>query len=229
MRPPRDDLADRAFELRAVVETGTEHDLRVVIGAGRLEIVELLRNLRRAGVAQHLRAQFRIHALHRDEERRQVELLDAPEVVRPHVRHRDEVAVEEGQAVVVVLDGEALAHVRRNHVDEAEVAVIRTVADAVEDGRLKLDAEFLVDLLLERDHLLLAVGVLDEHVDLLVGHGKAQVDDVAESLPVDLKDLVARHELQFFCQAARIDAQDDTWIVFAHILTLLYYKQRSDA
>ena len=158
-----------------------------------------------------------------------MELLDAPEVVRPHVRHRDEVAVEEGQAVVVVLDGEALAHVRRDHVDEAEVAVIRTVADAIENGRLELDAELLIDLLLERDHLLLAVGVFDEHVDLLVGHGKAQVDDVAEALPVDLEDLVARHELQFFCQAAWIDAQDDTWIVFAHILTLLHYKQRSDA
>ena len=71
--------------------------------------------------------------------------------------------------------------------------------------------------------------MLDEHVDLLVRHREAQVDDVAQTLPVDLEDLVARHEFELFCEAARIDAQDDTWIIFAHILTLLHYKQRSDA
>ena len=149
VRAARDNLAYRALELRAVIEASAEHDLRMVVGPRLLEMIELLRDLRRTGAAQHLRAQFGVHALHRDKERREMELLDAPEVIRPHVRHRDEVAVEERQAVVVILDGEALAHVRCDHIDEAEVAVIRAIADAVKDGRLELDTELFVDFLLE--------------------------------------------------------------------------------
>ena len=229
MRAACDNLADSPLKLFAVIEAGTEYDLRMVIRTCSLKIVELFSNSGRTGAAQHLGTQLRVHALHRDKQRRQMKLLDALEIVRPHICHRDKVAVKERQTIVIILDGKTLAHMRGNHIDKAEIAVIGAVADAIEDRGLEFNTEFLVNVLFEGYHLLLAVFVLDEHIDFFVGHGKAQVDDVAQFLPIDFKNLIARHKFQFLCEAARIYAQDDARIVFAHFLTLLHYKQRSDA
>ena len=50
--------------------------------------------------------------------------------------------------------------------------------------------------------------MFDEKLDLLFGESKAQIDDVAQFLPVDGKDLVSRRKLQFFRQASRRYAYD---------------------
>ena len=208
MRPPRHDLANRAFQLLSIVEARTEHDLCMVVGPCRLQAVELLRDLLRTFAAQHLRPQFRVHALHRNVERREMVLRNTLEVGGPHIRHRDKVAIEETQAVVIVLDGQAAAHIGRNHIDETEAAMVRTVANAIEDGTLELDVEFLVHLLVEGDDLLLAIRMFHEQFNLLVGHGKAQIDDIAQVLPVDRENLIPRYEAELRAQSIRMHAQD---------------------
>ena len=224
MGTPRGNLADRARELLAVIEPRTEHDLRVIIRACRFEAVELICDFRRALAAQHFRAELGIHALHGNVERRQMELLDAAEISLGHVCQRHEVAIEERQAIIVVLDGEARTGIGRTHVDEAEIAVVRAAADTVEDSRRELSAEFLVIILVERDHLLLAVRVLDEHVDFLVGEREAQVDDVAQRHAVDFEDLVASDEAELVRQRALGDAQDRACVpMLSHFCLLSSY------
>ena len=134
--------------------------------------------------------------------------LDALKILFAHVRQRDEVAIEERHAVIVILDRQALPHARRHLIDEAEVAAVAARTYAVKNGRGELCAEFLVIVLVEGEHFPLAVFMFDKKLDLLFGEGKAQIDDVAQLLSVDGEDLVSCRKLQFFRQTPRRHAYD---------------------
>ena len=110
---------------------------------------------------------------------------------------------------------------RRDHVHKAEITVVRTAADAVENRGRELRAKLLIDILVEGNHLLLAVCMLDKQVNLLLRERKAQIDDVAQFPPIDRENLVPWHEPQFLRQTARRNADDfpfvHTYSSSAHI------------
>ena len=134
--------------------------------------------------------------------------FDPLEILFAHIRQRDEVAIEERHAIIIILDRQALSHTGRHLIDEAEVTAVATRAYAIENGRGELCAEFLVIVLVEGKYFLLTVRMFHEKLDLLFGESKAPIDDVAQFLPVDGKDLVSRRKLQFFRQASRRYAYD---------------------
>ena len=104
-------------------------------------------------------------------------------------RERGEVAVQEAQTVVVVLEVQAPAHALGQLIDEAELAVVVARPDAIEHGRLDLDAERLSGPFGHRQSDLDAA---PEHVELDVGlvGGVLPFDHVAGSQTVDARDLV---------------------------------------
>ena len=103
-----------------------------------------------------------------------------------------EVSVEEGQPVVVVLQREAAPHPLRQLVDEAELAVVVTRPDPVEDGGGDLGPEGLTRLLGHLDgEGLVDTAAADHQVEVgLVGQ-QAVLDHVAGRTAVEEQDLVA--------------------------------------
>ena len=103
---------------------------------------------------------------------------------------RREVAVQEAQPVVVVLEVETPAHPLGQLVDEAELAVVVTRADPVEHRALHLHAERLAVALRDVDDELHPAAP-DVELELgLVGQ-QLPLDDVARDLAVEARDLVA--------------------------------------
>ncbi len=104
-----------------------------------------------------------------------------------------EVAVEEGEPVVVVLQRQAAPHPLRQLVDEAELAVVVAGADPVEEGGGDLGAEGLARLLGHPDgEGLVDAAPADHQVEIGLVHQQAVLDDVAGRPSVEEEDLVAR-------------------------------------
>ena len=111
---------------------------------------------------------------------------DALHVLVGHVGERDEVALEEGEAVVVVAKREGRTSVFRQHAHEAELAGVHAGANAVEEDVGEVDAPVLAWLAPE----LAGVGAPIRWVeDLKLAGGAvglpAPVDQVPERVPVD--------------------------------------------
>ena len=208
MRPPGHQFLHRAVKLPAIVESRAKHDLRMILDVRRLQAVEMVCNLSRPPRVEHGSAQIGIHRMDGNEERRQVIAFDPLEILFAHIRQRDEVAIEERHAIIVILDRQALSHTGRHLIDEAEVTAVAARAYAIENGGSELCAKFFIIVLVEGKQFLLTVCMFDEKLDLLFGESKAQIDDVAQFLPIDGKNLVSRCKLQFFRQASRRYAYD---------------------
>ena len=103
-----------------------------------------------------------------------------------------EVAVEEGEAVVVVLQGEAAPHPFGELVDEAELAVVVAGADPVEHGRGHLGPERLARLFghLESQGLGKAA-TPDYELEVWLVDQQAVLDDVTGRPAVEGEELVA--------------------------------------
>ena len=71
---------------------------------------------------EHLTAQLRVHSLHRDIDRGQVEADDPLDILILHICQGDVVSLKERKSGVVVLKVERLTHSRRHLVDKAEDA-----------------------------------------------------------------------------------------------------------
>jgi len=133
---------------------------------------------------------------------------------------------EKGKAVVIILDGKAVAHIRRNHIDKAEIAVVGARTNPVKDGMLELHAKVLVIVLVECNEFLLAVRMFHKEFDLLIRHCKAEIDDVAQRHIVDPENLIPRHKLQFFGNTALQDTQNNARIRFCHSPSFLKESSR---
>ena len=136
-----EDARERVVEPCPVVDTGTDDDLAADLDAVVEEGAQPAQARRSPAVAQHRRPQVGIGRVDRDVEGRQALGHDSFEVGLGEPGQRREVAVEEAQPVVVVLEVEALAHALGQLVDEAELAVVVAGADAVEHGAGDLGAE----------------------------------------------------------------------------------------
>jgi hypothetical protein len=108
---------------------------------------------------------------------------------------RGEVPVQEGQAVVVVLHRQAPPHALRELVDEAELAVVVTRADPVEDGGRHFDAERFAGLLAD-GHRKGPVdpAAADQEVQLGLVHQEAVLDDVTGRAAVEREQLITGQE-----------------------------------
>ena len=82
--------------------------------------------------------------MHRDVDRRNVHLNDAVDVLVAEVGHGDEIAVEEGQAAVVVLEVEGLPHSLGELVDEAEDALVLAGVLLVHQRGLEVQTDVVV-------------------------------------------------------------------------------------
>ena len=137
--------------------------------------------------------------------RRKALLHEARETPGSEVGERDVVPVREGKPKVVVLQPEAGARSRRISIDEAEHALVGTLADGIGRGN---DAHRLsrVSLHLVNDR----VAGLGEGPQLHRGlrQQEGQVDGVAHPLPVDADDAAADLERQLLGDASRLDGGD---------------------
>ena len=138
---PLGDASERVLEPEAVVHAGAHHHLTVDLDAVVEEHPQPPQARAAPTVAQHLGALARIGGVDAHVERTESLGYDPLEVGLSEARQRREVAVEERQAVVVVLEVEAAAHPRRQLVDEAELAVVIAGLDPVEQRAVDLDAQ----------------------------------------------------------------------------------------
>ena len=106
---------------------------------------------RPAAVAQQVGPDVGIGGVDGDEQRAEVLGEHPLEIHLREAGQGGEVAVEEGEPVVVVLQREAAPHPLRELMDEAELAVVVARPDPVEDGRGHLGAEGLPRLLAHPD------------------------------------------------------------------------------
>ena len=133
--PERRQLLDGALQPRPVVELRNDDELGVHLHVALGQPAELRHDVRRVVVAQEAAAHRRIGDVDGDVERRQPHRLDTPPVMLAHVRQGDEVAEEEGVAVVVVLDIEGAPHAWGHLQDEAELAQVVAAANVRVEGR----------------------------------------------------------------------------------------------
>ena len=119
---------------------------------------------------------------------------------------RGEVAVEERQPVVVVLEVEAAPHALGQLVDEAEGAVVVAGADAVEDGRGDLDPEGLAVRLVHPDQPGQGrAGAPHEDAEVVGVAEALEIDDVARLVTVEAQELVAHGQSGPGCRRRRGD------------------------
>ena len=192
-REPREAVEhaeQRVVEDGAVVEPGAHDDLAVHLDTGVEQQRQPPQARRAAPVPQQAGAHVRVGGVDAHVERAQLLGDDPLEIGLGESGQRREVPVEEREAVVVVLQREALPHALRQLVDEAERAVVVARAHAVEHRARELEAERRPGGLVDADRALETAPPDLELDDRFVGlHLVA--DDVAQVLAVDGEDLVA--------------------------------------
>ena len=200
-------VADGLVQGVAVVDARAEHDLGVGFDADLVESAQVFADVGGTGVAQQFTAEIDIGGVDGDVERAQALLRQAGPIVVGKVGEGDEVAVQEGEAVVVVLDVERAPHAFGQTLEEAEEALVVADAGAVESVVVEFDAQRLVDRLFEFDDAAFAVV---DHVQFNEGVGglEAVVDLVADGLTVDGDDLITGLEAGFIGQGTGINGAD---------------------
>ena len=186
------DPGQRVLESGAIVDAGADDDLAVHLYPPVEEHLEPAQAGRSLRVAQHARPQLGIRGVDGDEEWAQPLGEDALRVELGETGQRGEVPVEEGQAVVVVLEVQAPAHPLGQLVDEAERTVVVAGPDPVEDGRGDLDPERLAGRLVDPDQPgQRCTGATHQDAEVARVAEALEIDDVARLVPVQGQELVA--------------------------------------
>ena len=202
------DPVERRDELVAVVDARAQHDLRMDLDATREQTLEHL------DAARGTRADQRASNLGRDRvdgdvHRREAAGDDALGLLVGDVGERHEVALEEGEAVVVVAQGEGGAGLGGQHGHEAELAGVHAGAHAVEEHVGEVDAPVLAGLSPE---LAGGGGVVARVKDLELAGGSvrlpAPVDEVTRLDAVHADDAHAGLDARLPGWAALLDPGD---------------------
>ena len=200
-------VGEGAAELVAVVDAPAEHQLAVDGDAALHQAGQVLQHLAAPFIRQHPHAELGIGGVDRDVDGRDMHLDDAVDLVVLHVGHGDIVAEQKGQALVVVLEVEALTHSRGQLVDEAEHAVVGAgvllVAQIGGEVAAEGAALFPLDVPLPD-----AVRHSRFEVEALAVGIKIIVQRVVQLVAVHAQQLVAASEAEGFCLAARVHAVD---------------------
>jgi hypothetical protein len=202
-----EDADQRVVEDGTVVDAGTHDDLPVDLDAVVEQGPQPAQARGPAPVAQQVGAHGGVGGVDAHVERRQALGDDPLEVGLGEAGEGREVAVEERQAEVVVLQVEARPQPRRQLVDEAELAVVVTRAHLVEQRGVDLDAERLALGLghLDGEHEAAATDV-EEEVGVV---GQELVgDDVPGHLAVHGEDLVAHEQPGALGRGCGRDSED---------------------
>jgi hypothetical protein len=190
LRVTVENTGQRVVEHRAVVDARAHHALAVHLDT----VVQQRPQPAQAGgapaVAQHGGADLGIGGVDADPQRGQPLGHDPFEVGFGEAGERREVPIQEGEAIVVVLDVQALPEPLGELVDEAELAVVVTGPHLVEQGGVDLDAERLVPLTHHRDGDLETPASQLHLEDGLVGEPLV-LDDISGDLAAHGDDLVA--------------------------------------
>ena len=201
----RPEIGDRLLEDLAVVEPGHDHHLAVKLDSARRQPRELAHDIRHLRVVEQNLSRLERRRVHGDVEGRQPVLEDARDVLVLHVRQRREVAVGEGEPVVVVANVQRRAEPLRQPLDETELALVAAAAHA---RRLEHDAHrhSLGALDLENELLTLGGGEL-EH-ELLVRGEELPVEKVLELAPIHRAQRGAGDNAELGCDGVWKDARD---------------------
>ena len=146
-----------AIQLLPIVDAAAEDDLTAQGDARLGQSGQIIQHQPRPLVVHHLHPQLGVGGMHRDVDRRDMHLNDAVDVLVAEVGHGDEVAVEEGQAAVVVLEVEGLPHPLGELVDEAEDALVLAGVLLVHQRGLEVQTDIVVLPLADGDLKGLAV------------------------------------------------------------------------
>ena len=200
------DAGQRVLERSAVVDPRAHDDLAVHLDAPVEKDLEPAQARRPLRVAEHVRPQLRVRRVDGHEQRSEPLGQDALGVELGEAGQRGEVAVEEGQPVVVVLEVQAAPHALGQLVDEAERAVVVAGADPVEDGRGNLHAERLADDLVDPDHpWQRRAGAANEDAEVARVAEALEIDDVTRFVPINAEELVAHGQTGPGCRRRRGD------------------------
>jgi hypothetical protein len=190
LREPVEHPRQGVVEDGTVVDAGAHHDLAVDLDAGVEQRPEPAQAGGTPPVAQHLGPDVGVGGVDADVEGAEALGHHPLQVGLGEAGEGGEVPVEERQAVVVVLEVEALPQTGRQLVDEAELAVVVAGPDLVEEGRGHLHAHRLTGPLVDlHGELEAAAGDLEGRVGL-VDEGPP-LQDVPRGAAVDGEHLVA--------------------------------------
>ena len=183
-------------------------DLQAPLG----EPAQLLRQQGRPGVDQQTAAKLGFGGVHRHVEGGEALAFDALPIGGGEVGEREVAAVEEAEAVVVVLEIEAAAVAGGLLVDETEGAAVVALAQSVEQGFAEGQAQALVSILLQLHHVAAAVGILHLEHQLLLRAEHLQIDQIARSDAVDAQQAVAWLEAELLADRARLHPGHHGWL-----------------
>ena len=146
---------------------------------------------------EHLTAQLRVHSLHGDIDRGQVEADDPLDILILHICQGDVVSLKERKSGVVVLKVERLTHSRRHLVDKAEDALIGAGLIVTHKSVFKGKSQILTAALDLKFPLFSVCLPHDHHETLGIRH-IVVVKDIFQLFPVYGKQHISRFQFQLF-------------------------------
>ncbi len=194
-------LPERLPQHFTVVHSRRHHDLRVELDPVVGEVPQLREDLRRGRIAQQITANRRVRRVHRDVQRGEPVFDDPAHVLRLEIRQRGEVAVAEGEAVVIVPDVQDVTQAVGKPVHEAEIAAVGASPDA---RRLERNADRLAERALDVELDLFAAGTAHVQQEVLFGREEFPVQEVLELLPVDREQLGPGLQPELFADRFRL-------------------------
>ena len=186
------DPGQGVLERGAVVDARADDDLAVHLDPPVEEDLEPAQAGGSLRIAQHVRPQLGVGRMDGHEQRPEAFGQDALGIELGEPGEGREVAVEERQPVVVVLEVQAAPHALGQLVDEAERTVVVAGADPVEDGRGDLDPERLAGVLVDpHDPGQGRTGTANEDAEVTRVAEALEIDDVARLVPINAEELVS--------------------------------------
>ena len=190
--PEGGEVANGAPQPGAIIEIGHSDQLGVHVDTALSQPAKLRHDVWGGGVAQELPPFFQVGDVDGDVQRGEAHLFDALPVVVVEVCEGDEVAEEEGIAVVVVLDVQGAAKTGGHLQHEAEFAqVVATANVGVEGGMNEGQAEFL-PIVAFRFQEVVRFSTTNEEFQGFVSAVVLDVDDILHGVVVDRQEFVAR-------------------------------------
>ena len=193
-------ILNGSIQLRPIIQIPTQNNLSMILHIGSLQLFQLAHEAVCGLAPQHLLPQLRIGTLYRNKQRGKMILLNALKIPVHHIGQGNEIAIQKGHAVVIILNIQTIPHIGSYLVHKAEIAVIGTMSNAVKNSRFKLYPQLLVIILVKLQKLLLAIFMLHQHLYLFTGKGKADIYNIPQLHAIDFQNLISRNQLQLLCQ-----------------------------
>ena len=167
------------------------------------ELVHLLQGFPCKTVIQHLASKIRVHCLEGDVDGGQPVTTDSVNIVLRHICQRHIIPLQEGKSGIIILKIQGFSHPRRHLVNKTEDALIMAVPVFIHQTVLKLNAKILVKVLIDLQHPLLPVRLLDQNLNIGILDQKLVVKNILDLRIIYGEYLIARFNFQLLRNAAR--------------------------